>query len=474
MIKLLKNELFKIFHKKGLYIILAITLTITCVINVLLNTDAVDRAYDQAGIDQARQTVADYEAGRTEYNEFYITTKLMVIRYDLENEKPEYYDTKRPERYYIEKTILPLYEQYYTTKFINVDEEYAEKVKEQIDTAIDNLHHFDWKKELENELKELEEAQELCKETECTTDYSEEIVVLKYRIKHEIPYTYNDASTMLDNYLMDYNTYQTMEKDESKITKHDELYTKRNTEESVAKGKYKLDHDLIKDDTKYVTVASVFISDMATISMMIVICIVLVSSAVVADEFNKGTIKQLLVRPYNRYKILMSKLIATFITTLIFIIVVAAGEAIVTGMVNGSWTSVLEPQLCYSFNTHSVIALDTLSKGFLLYACILPEVIIVILMTFFASTLFTNNGISTAIGIITYITSSLLYAYINIHKIVSYIPFVNWDFSIYLFGGISESKYMSLTKSLVISLITIAVLFIATFVIYKKKDIKNQ
>jgi hypothetical protein len=33
---------------------------------------------------------------------------------------------------------------------------------------------------------------------------------------------------------------------------------------------------------------------------------------------------------------------------------------------------------------------------------------------------------------------------------------------------------MSLTKSLTISLITIAVLFILTMILYKHKDIKNQ
>ena len=99
---------------------------------------------------------------------------------------------------------------------------------------------------------------------------------------------------------------------------------------------------------------------------------------------------------------------------------------------------------------------------------------IIILVTFFASALFTNNGISTAIGVITFFSSSLFNTYINVHKIISYIPLVNWDFQVYLFGGISECKYMYLTKSLVISLITFVVLFVCTMIVYKNKDIKNQ
>ena len=99
---------------------------------------------------------------------------------------------------------------------------------------------------------------------------------------------------------------------------------------------------------------------------------------------------------------------------------------------------------------------------------------ILILITFFVSVLLTNNGISTACGIVTYAAAGIFELYLTAKKFISYIPLVNWDFTQYLFGGISECKYLYLTKSLVISLVTIFVLTVLTLIIFKRKDIKNQ
>ena len=474
MIRRIQNELYKIFHKKGLYIIFAITLVLTAVVNIIASSDFTDIQDTESSYNRAKERVAEYEAGGVEYDEFYVSYKVQVLKYDLRKENSVYAERYSPEYFYIDTTIATLYNRYYYLKNVEKDAAEAELVKVEIDKALDTLHNFDWKKDLEDKLKSLEEEQEECKTIECSYDRSEDIVVVKYRIKHGIPYTYKYGSTLLDDYLSSYNSYEDEEKDESKITKHEDLYDKRDLEAKVAKMKYRLDHDLITDDTALFEAGPIFVGDMGTIGMMIVICVVLISSAVVADEFNKGTIKQLLVRPYNRYKILVSKLISVFIVTMIFVILVALGEAVVTGISTNSFGTFLEPQLVYNYNTHSVMAMNVLSKGFLLFACVLPEIMIVILITFFASALFTNNGISTAIGVLTYFSASLFNAYINVHKIISYLPLVNWDFSEYLFGGISACKYMSLTKSLVISIITIVVLFICTMIIYRHKDIKNQ
>jgi ABC-2 type transport system permease protein len=40
--------------------------------------------------------------------------------------------------------------------------------------------------------------------------------------------------------------------------------------------------------------------------IFVMICIIMVSSTIVSDEYN-GTIKQLLIKPYKRYEILLSK-----------------------------------------------------------------------------------------------------------------------------------------------------------------------
>ena len=206
----------------------------------------------------------------------------------------------------------------------------------------------------------------------------------------------------------------------------------------------------------------------------VVICIVLVASSVVADEFNKGTIKQLLVRPYTRSKIIFSKLMAILITVMLFIILVSIGQSVVTGIFTGSFKTIIDPVVLYSYNTHTVFTTNIVLAGLLKYACILPEIIILTLFTILVSVLFTNNGVSTAVGIVTYATAGILDIYIDAKPIISYIPLVNWDFNMYLFGAIPQSEYMVLSKSIYISVSTIILLLISILLFFKHKDIKNQ
>lgn len=474
MIRLIKNELFKIFHKKGIYIIFIISLVLSAFINILMNID-MPNTLDDTIYNNFKQVVEEYDRDNITKDEYYVQAKMSITDYELRHQKKEYNGYYNPEYYYITSVIGPLYNTYYSNLYINNDTESAEMNKKLIDEALENLKNFNWRKQIEVELKEKESEKEMCSdEDNCLFTNSIEIEVLKYRLDNNIPYSFRDSSSVLDKYVSDYNTYKDMEKDESKIRSHEDLLEKRQYESDIAHTKYLIDHKLIKDNFQSMSAASVFVSDMCSISMLVVICIVLVSSAVVADEFNKGTIKQLLIRPYSRTKIIISKFIATFITILTFIVLVSIGETIVTGLVNGSFNTLFEPVLIYNYNTHSLMEFNIITAGLLKFACVLPEVLIITLLTFFASTLFTNNGISTAIGIITYFAAGLLKSFIDLHVAISYFPLVNWDFNDYLFGSIPACKYLSLTKAIIITVITIVTLFVLTLVVYKRKDIKNQ
>jgi ABC-2 type transport system permease protein len=269
-------------------------------------------------------------------------------------------------------------------------------------------------------------------------------------------------------------TYLQTEKDESKYKSRESLMEKREVEKATQTGRYKLDNRLIDDS--YVADSSqyTFVSSMGSVSIFVVVCIVLVSSSVIADEFNKGTIKQLLVRPFSRSKIIIAKLLAILTTILLFVVLVSIGQSLVSGIINHDLKTLIDPYVMYSFDSHSVITSNTLFSGLLEYACILPEIIILTLLTVLVSVLFTNNGVSTAIGIVTYAAAGILEIYVDAKPIISYIPLVNWDFSMYLFGAMPQSKYLVLSKSLYICISTAILLFIGILLFFKHKDIKNQ
>ena len=57
----------------------------------------------------------------------------------------------------------------------------------------------------------------------------------------------------------------------------------------------------------------IMIMEFSEVNIFIIICIIMVSGSIVSDEYNKGTIKYLLIKPYKRYKILLSKLFSSII-----------------------------------------------------------------------------------------------------------------------------------------------------------------
>ena len=58
-------------------------------------------------------------------------------------------------------------------------------------------------------------------------------------------------------------------------------------------------------------------------------------------------------------------------------------------------------------------------------------------------------------------------------KILRYFVTLNWDFSWYLFGKTSQFKYTNFGFSAVVCIIYALIMIIASFFVFKKKNIKN-
>ena len=471
MIRLFQNELFKIFHKKGLYIIFLISILMTGLITVLNNIDLSGVIADNTNFEE--QLIKEYESGNVELDEQYVNAKSTMATKELikNNDNAKKYNS--PEYYFITNVIQPLYNSYYTNLYLYNDENTANMIKKQVDSKVKDLENFDWKKQINDEIEEI-------KTTECDNDEycikvnQEKLFLLNYRLENNIPYSHKDSSLSIDTYYGNYMTYLQTEKDESKYKSRDSLIEKREVEKATQTFRYKLDNKLIDDSYTDFSSQYTFVSSMGSVSIFVVVCIVLVSSSVIADEFNKGTIKQLLVRPFSRSKIIIAKLLAILTTILLFVVLVSIGQSLVSGIINHDFKTLIDPYVMYSFDSHSVIISNTLFSGLLRYACILPEIIILTLLTVLVSVLFTNNGVSTAIGIVTYAAAGIIEMYVDAKPIISYIPLVNWDFSMYLFGAMPQSKYLVLSKSLYICISTAILLFIGILLFFKHKDIKNQ
>ena len=81
--------------------------------------------------------------------------------------------------------------------------------------------------------------------------------------------------------------------------------------------------------------------------------IIMVAATIVSEEFNKGTIKLLLVKPYSRTKILLAKFLTTVIMTVFIISITILMQILIGGILFG-FDSLSLPVIEYNFNTNSI------------------------------------------------------------------------------------------------------------------------
>ena len=76
--------------------------------------------------------------------------------------------------------------------------------------------------------------------------------------------------------------------------------------------KYRIENE--KPDLKEDSVSGSLENLFAQLGLLFIIIIsIMITGTIISEEFNKGTIKLLLVRPYTRRKIMLSKIIAAII-----------------------------------------------------------------------------------------------------------------------------------------------------------------
>ena len=56
---------------------------------------------------------------------------------------------------------------------------------------------------------------------------------------------------------------------------------------------------------------------------------------------------------------------------------------------------------------------------------------------------------------------------------MKYFVTLNWDFTEYLFGGMPQFKYINFNFSVIICAIYFLIMVITSFLVFKKKNIKN-
>ena len=481
MINLIKNELIKVFSKKSLYVVAAIAMLLM-VLNIFIFKVSESGELNDTFIDVVESNLVNYDLNNPEELIWYVEDLSNVERNKL---------ASKYENNSWQKTMVftKAYDYIYCmneAKYINKDDNAYNECKKDYDEFVSKIDAGDWKvfvlyekkmyeeelasyqKLLTNDLSDMERL-DLEKSIQKVKYYIEGINI---RLDKNIPPDASNLSLQVDRYVENASTFVDYDKNEDNYAVRSELITKREIESSMYESKYIIENN-ISTESAY-DASELVQEEFSAVIFFVIVAIVMISSNIMAEEYSKGTIKQLLIKPYSRGKILLSKYITCLIVFGLFLLFYFIISLISYGII-GSFSDYLNPIVVYDFVSKGIKEYSIVGYCLLYTLANLPQYLIILSLSFFASTIVANTSVAIIISIISYFAGNIVNMLIegNNIKYLAWFPTMCWDLTPYLFGGISSFQYSSLGLSIMVSVITLLILIVLSFVLFRKKDIKN-
>ncbi|MFC5463144.1 ABC transporter permease [Lederbergia graminis] len=200
---------------------------------------------------------------------------------------------------------------------------------------------------------------------------------------------------------------------------------------------------------------------------------VIVASAIVAAEFSSGTIKQLMIRPHARWKILLSKYITVILYALMLLISLNVVGFIIGSIFFGFGDfNATTTEIGLSGEFEVAIGAQALKKMLLL----LPSLVITVTISFMLSTLFRSQALAVGVGVgVLFISSTIgqvIILLLNFGKLtwLKYLIFPHLDLSIYAITD-TLAEGVTVGFSAVLLLVYYVIFMTLTFLFFQKRDI---
>lgn len=317
------------------------------------------------------------------------------------------------------------------------------------------------------------------------TNLKSDVKIEQYRYDNKIPFTFNNWKSIalleiqnnnkiLNEKMMTKGEYLSNVNNGISYEKYEKVFNhnKEQAENAIKINWYSLNHNIppvnAATGTRYTVNFGVTI-------FIIIIAILgaVLAGGIVSNEFSKGTVRLLLIRPIKRWKILISKLLCLLIISYVILIVATIISTITSGaifnfkdltypilkVVNGEVV-----QQSYFANLCGYLFFDSIT------------VIFAICVSFFISTVARSSAAAVAISIILFIGSfpiTLIMVAKKCYWVVSSpIPYIDLPILPAIKGLDSQvlfNKTLGGIELLVISL----VLIVISLIVFCKKDITN-
>ncbi|MEG0977270.1 MAG: ABC transporter permease [Bacilli bacterium] len=479
MFKLIKNEFYKLFHKKSTYIVLGIILLFLGLVNFIYNHEFNNNMYSSNYIygEGYEEEIKKYENDPAHVQDLvYAKANLEVANLVKE------YKQNAWEARVLTTDYLPKVTEYYSYLLVEKNETLANNLKLELDNLKDLITKGDWKYFVKSDLVietsrlrdyksnlnignlSSRDEENIKKQIEVS---EEKIKLLNYRLDNNVAYGdgYLDrAIVAMEQAIVPVVDYKYETNDDLK--KESEMSVKEFYE-----NKYILDNKV--DTNNMQTLRGTIKNLFYELEFLILVFVIMISGAMVSDEFSKGTIKNLLTIPYKRSQILAAKFITCLLMIPFIVLFILLGELIIGGLFFG-YSSLSIPVVNYALSSGTIETMNIFIYYGLMFVSKLPYLILLTTLAFSISTILSNTAFAVAITFCGYIGSVFINTLAAGYKIkaLNYFVTTNWDFSCYLFGG-SSAFGIPLTQAIIVCLVYLLIMLVVTFIVFKKKNIKN-
>lgn len=485
MIRLISAELKKVFKKKAIYIMLIIVLGFGILTNLIykyadkFSFGETNRYQSKADRDDLAKYSKTLNLKRQEELDEYIYDQTEIYFYDFCLENEEWRCTFLTEEYY--SLVYDYMESTYNSK----TELNKETTKAALDKAIKELKENDVfgiykikKASIQTELNELLASKDTVtnkKEKEMIEsqiiEHKNEILKYDLLLEHKITQEKKDAGrySQVISYIMAKTSNETL--DTYDKLSDDQKSEYRLNKEAISLNKYNIDHNL--DDSQPTVAANLkyFFGDF---SFFIVLFVIIISGGIMADEYHKGTIKQLLIKPFTRSQILTSKLLTILLLIPTFALMVFTIYFVLTCLFTG-FTGVFDAIPVYDYIKDEIVVYNVFNYNFMMFVSRVPYFVIVSLISFAVSTITSSTALSIVMPLALVFFSNIINMAIDsfqfkwLRWFVTYI----WNLEKYIFVRNYDGVLNSLGFNIIFIIIYIIAITILPYIFFNRKDIKN-
>lgn len=490
MTNLIKNELYKVFKRKSIYILLSIMLCIITLNTFLTKKYSIEdpvstSAEEKYELQELKRIIDSYDKNSPGEKEEYYNALSNIELYELTDKYKEPW-----KKILIRENLRNIIHSMNNAKYIEKDIEAYNEYKKEYDKFLKELDSNSWKyfvnKEIKtttDEIASLEKEREKAKNKELYNSRIKEeknkLEKLKLRLEKDIPYDNNYLNTALEGYNPNPQTYKEFKesiiKNTSEFNIKEEYQIKRQYIEYMknnANNKYIIDNKVDINSPK--TTRNLLINTLSDNFLFIMIIVAAVAGSIVSTEFDKGTIKLLLIRPYSRNKILLSKYIVSMFM-IIFAILSAFIMQLIIGGIFFGFSSLNIPVVIYNFVQNKVMHINLFKYIFDNVLAVLPEFILLATLAFAISTITNVSTLGVALPIVGVGAADIINLIAINRNIIplKYFVTLNWNFTNYLYGGVNSFPTLSIPFSILICAIYFLIMIITAFIVFNKRNIKN-